>query len=91
MDKEKIRVEIQTRNDERNNINELLDKYKYELIDRVDNSTYDINDKIQNYFWTKHNIELDEYYPNNDDNGTSASDEIYTIIHNALSEIKKEI
>ena len=60
-------------------------------IERVDNATNEIMDKIRDYFWHEHNIDLEEYTPNF--MGTpnevlrSADDEIYSIIHNKLKEI----
>ena len=55
-------------------------------IERIDNATDDIMDEIGNYFWTKHDIDICEFYPNHDDK-ISMSDKIYSIIHNKLKEI----
>tara|TARA_R110001583_G_scaffold20346_1_gene78533 strand:+ start:119 stop:310 length:192 start_codon:yes stop_codon:yes gene_type:complete len=55
-------------------------------IERVDNATNNIMDKIRDYFWKELDIDLDEYYPNHNDK-MSADDEIYSIIHNKLKQI----
>ena len=33
-------------------------------IERVDNATNEIMDKIRDYFWKQHDIDLSEYHPN---------------------------
>tara|TARA_R100001443_G_C3318385_1_gene169441 strand:- start:625 stop:810 length:186 start_codon:yes stop_codon:yes gene_type:complete len=59
---------------------------KGQKIERVDNATDEIMDKIGGYFWKEHDIDICEYYPNHNDK-VSASDKIYSIIHNKLKEI----
>ena len=60
-------------------------------IERVDNATNEIMDKIRDYFWKQHDIDLSEYHPNTWETKLNASrdadDEIYSIIHNKLKEI----
>jgi len=57
-------------------------------IEHVDNATDEIMDKIGDYFWKQHDIDICEYYPNYDDGSLiSASDKIYSIIHNQLKKI----
>ena len=60
-------------------------------IERVDNATNEIMDKIRDYFWNEHNIDLEDYFPNfmatPNEAQRSADDEIYTIIHNKLKQI----
>ena len=57
-------------------------------IEHIDNATDEIMDKIGDYFWKQHDIDICEYYPNyNDEKSVSASDKIYTIIHNQLKEM----
>jgi hypothetical protein len=54
-------------------------------IEHIDNATDEIMDKIGDYFWKQHDIDICEYYPNyNDEKSVSASDKIYTIIHTQL-------
>mgnify|MGYP003627803530 FL=1 len=52
-------------------------------IEHIDNATDEIMDKIGDYFWKEHDIDICEYYPNHN-NDVSASDKIYSIIHNQL-------
>lgn len=64
-------------------------------IEHIDNATNEIMDKIRDYFWQEHNIDLEDYFSNhistgelvNGDVHRSADDEIYSIIHNQLKEM----
>ena len=55
-------------------------------IERVDNATNEIMDKIRDYFWFDLNIDLRDYHNNHND-CRDADDEIYSIIHNKLKQI----
>ena len=55
-------------------------------IERVDDATNEIMDKIRVYFWEKLDIDLRDYAYNHN-NDRDADTEIYSIIHNKLKEI----
>ena len=55
--------------------------------ERVDVATVTIMDKIRDYFWREHDIDLEGYFPNVDDGGRDADDEVFSIIHNELKKL----
>tara|TARA_R110000850_G_scaffold266886_2_gene397515 strand:+ start:33141 stop:33347 length:207 start_codon:yes stop_codon:yes gene_type:complete len=60
-------------------------------IEHIDNATNEIMDKIRDYFWHEHSMDLEDYFPNfmatPNEVQRSADDEIYSIIHNQLKKI----
>ena len=55
-------------------------------MEKIDNITNEIMDKIRDYFWKKHDIDLNDFQSSYSDR--NSDDEIYSIIHN---ELKKEV
>ena len=51
-------------------------------LEKVDNTTNEIMDKIRDYFWKKHDIDLNDFQSNYSDR--NSDDEIYSIIYNEL-------
>tara|TARA_R100001463_G_scaffold21595_2_gene51800 strand:- start:310 stop:471 length:162 start_codon:yes stop_codon:yes gene_type:complete len=51
-------------------------------MEKIDNITNEIMDKIRDYFWKKHDIDLNNFQSNYSDR--NSDDEIYSIIHNEL-------